>query len=59
MRVLLDTNILVSYLLAYALIRGGDFLVSGDKDWLVLKKISKVKIVNVKEFAKKLEVWEL
>ncbi|MBU4210076.1 putative toxin-antitoxin system toxin component, PIN family [Patescibacteria group bacterium] len=40
------------YLLAYALVGEADFLVSGDKDLLVLKKVGGVKMVDVKEFEK-------
>ena len=38
------------YLLAYALVGGADYLVTGDDDLLVLKQVDKVKIVTPREF---------
>ena len=38
------------YLLAYALVGEADYLVTGDKDLLVLKQVDKVKIVTAGEF---------
>ena len=38
------------YLLAYALVGGADYLVTGDNDLLVLKQVDKVKIVTPREF---------
>ncbi|MBU1088600.1 putative toxin-antitoxin system toxin component, PIN family [Patescibacteria group bacterium] len=40
------------YLLACALVGEADFLVSGDKDLLVLKKVGGVRMVDVKGFEK-------
>ena len=40
------------YLLAYALVGEIDFLVSGDKDLLVLKKVGGVRMVDVKDLEK-------
>jgi putative PIN family toxin of toxin-antitoxin system len=38
------------YLLAYALVGEADYLVTGDKDLLVLEQVDKVKIVTPREF---------
>jgi putative PIN family toxin of toxin-antitoxin system len=38
------------YLLAYALVGEADYLVTGDKDLLVLKQVDTVKIVTSREF---------
>lgn len=38
------------YLLAYAVVGKADYLVTGDEDLLVLKKIGKVKIVSPRKF---------
>lgn len=40
------------YLLAYAVVGQADYLVSGDKDLLVLKRIEGVVIISPAEFAK-------
>jgi uncharacterized protein len=39
------------FLIAYALVGSAEYLVTGDKDLLTLKKIEGVEIVNPKEFA--------
>jgi len=40
------------YLIAYALVGQADYLVTGDKDLLILKKIDQVKIVLPRQFLK-------
>lgn len=40
------------YLLAYAVVGEADYLVTGDKDLLVLEKIGEVAIVSPADFAK-------
>ena len=42
------------YLIAYALVGGADFLVTGDADLLVLKQIDSLKIVTAREFLARL-----
>ncbi|HRO24267.1 MAG TPA: putative toxin-antitoxin system toxin component, PIN family, partial [Promineifilum sp.] len=39
------------YLLAYAVVEQADYLVTGDKDLLVLEEIARVKIVSTVAFA--------
>src|SRR3990172_7467422 len=43
------------YLLAYALVGEADYLVTGDKDLLVLRQVGGAKIVSPAEFARILE----
>lgn len=38
------------YLIAYALVSKADYLVTGDKDLLVLEQVESVKIVDAREF---------
>jgi len=43
------------YLLAYSVVGDADYLVTGDKDLLVLRQVYKVKIVNPSKFLKVLK----
>lgn len=43
------------YLIACAVVSEADYLVSGDKDLLILKKIGKLKIITPREFSEKLK----
>ena len=44
------------YLPAYALVAKADYLVTGDKDLLVLKQVGQVKILSPKDFVARLQL---
>lgn len=46
------------YLIAYAVVGQADYLISGDKDLLVLGKVQKVTVVNSRQFRRILQKGE-
>jgi len=49
---LVDTNVFLSFLLAYALIGRADYLVTGDGDLLTLGQVETLKIVTSAKFVR-------
>ncbi|MDP2723228.1 MAG: hypothetical protein Q8O72_10755 [Bacteroidales bacterium] len=54
-KIILDTNLWISFLISKKLDSKADYLITGDSDLLVMKNIRKTKIMNWTDFIEDME----